>query len=66
VTTPFRNVVEYLEAYGPTRSSLVAGAFVEAGAISATARKRLSRSRGDVHRFPIVIDRPNRAIPGSP
>lgn len=55
MTTPIRDVVDFLEAHGPTRSSLIASAFREAGAIAATARKRLSRSKGQVHRFPIPL-----------
>lgn len=55
VTSPIRDVVDYLEAHGPTRSSSIAGAFMDAGAAAATARKRLSRSRERVHRFPIPL-----------
>ena len=49
------DVVSYLIANGPARSSLIAEAFVASGAAAATARKRLSRSGDDVLRFPIPL-----------
>lgn len=49
------DVESYLQTHGPTRSSLITQAFVGQGLTDAAARKRLSRSRGDVHRFPIPL-----------
>jgi hypothetical protein len=50
------DIENILEQHGPARSSLVAEALQkEFGLAPATARKRLSRIKAPIHRFPVPL-----------